>query len=183
MAPRQKPYGGVYENMDFEQIYGPKEFKEYPKFIPTGPHGQGTVVQTADEERDLRARMQKDEDDAPAYVAPLVADPEKEILISRCRELGAAFNPKWSKAKLKATVETAEADVDNLPAELPLQKKSKAQTHLSDEPELAEIDPETDVHATLLAEAKSIGIKAVGMHLWGIPRLKLAIAEAKRNQA
>lgn len=172
----QRNYGGVYANMDFDAIYGSKAFHEYPKHISTGGKGQYTVVHSAAEEHELLNRIQKDQDDAPAYVAPYVTDPEKEILISRARELGVAFNSKWSKMKLKQTVEAAEQDVDNLPAEQV--NKVKVTAMVIDNNEKLEA-PQTDEEFKdkLIAEAKSFGYPA--NRLWGIPRLQTSISEAK----
>lgn len=178
MAAR-KPYGGVYEGMDFEAIYGPKEWKEFPKAVVTGPHGKSVVVQNAIEEKALRAQIQKDEDDAPAEQPVFAADPEKEILISRARELGVAFNPKWSKAKLKATVETAEADVDSLPAETKTHTPSKSLEEIAANLPPLHNESIEDQKERLLDQAKAMGVKGNAMHMWGIPRLKAAIAEHK----
>jgi hypothetical protein len=177
MAARQKPYGGVYENMDFETIYGPKEWHEFPKAIPTGPDGQSTIVQNAAEEKAIRARMQKDEDDAPALQPAYVADPEKEILISRARELNVPFNPKWSKAKLTATVEAAESDVDNLPAEAKATPQHKSLAEIAESLPPLHNESIEDQKERLLDQAKAMGIKGNAMHMWGIPRLKAAMAE------
>lgn len=144
--------GGVYANMDFP----PYEYREYPKHIRTGPYGRYEVANNAAEEEKILAKLKQDNDDAPAIMAPLIADPEKEILISRARELGIAFNSQWSKAKLTLVVQAAEKEIDNLPPEEELDEKAK-----------------------LYAEAKSLGLKAQGMHLWKIERLKAAIAEVK----
>lgn len=166
--------GGVYANMDFPAY----EWKEFPKAVTTGPHGQYVVVQSAIEESEVRSKLQKDQDDAPAIHIPYVADPEKEILISRARELGVAFNPKWSKAKLQVTVNEAEREVDSLPAELPKKKSAPVITTIEPEIELHNESPE-DTKARLVAEVKALGINPTGIHLWGIPRLKAAIAEAQ----
>lgn len=176
--------GGVYANMEFP----PYEFREYPKQVNTGPHGKFTVVHTRAEEDKLRQQLQKDHDDAPAEYVPHVADPEKEILISRARELGVPFNSKWSKAKLKITVQEAEADVDSLPAEQPVKARGPEYGNedgdlpISSPPAEGEEDYETpeELKAALLAKAKSMGINPTGIHLWGIPRLKSAIAEAAK---
>lgn len=167
-------FGGVYANMDFPAW----QFVEYPKHIITGLHGKfETAYSAADEER-IRARLQKDQDDAPAEHVPYVADPAKEILISRARELGVAFNSKWSKAKLEQTVKAAEDAVDDLPAEeVAVRPKRPMPT-----PPIIENDEEAtaDVQkARLYDRAKELGLNAQGMHLWGIPRLKAAIAEAQ----
>lgn len=145
-------YGGVYANMEFP----PYEFREYPKHVVTGPFGQYEVANNETEETVIRAKLQKDHDDAPAVAAPMVADPAKEILISRAREIGVPFNPMWSKVKLDAVVKAAEAELDNLP-------------------------PEEDDKDALIARANALGIKAT--KLWGIPRLKQDIAAAEADQA
>lgn len=144
--------GGVYANMDFP----PYVWQEYPKHIKTGQYGQFEIAANAQDEERILSKLQLEDDNAPAIAAPLVADPEKEILISRAVELGIAFNPKWSKAKLTTVIDIAEKEVDNLPPE-----------------------EEVDEKAKLYAEAKSLGLKAQGMHLWKAERLKAAISEAK----
>lgn len=166
--------GGVYANMDFP----PYTYVEYPKHISIGPHGQHTTVFNKQEEQELLSKMQKDQDDAPAYIEPLVVDPAKEILISRARELGVAFNAKWSKAKLEQVVKAAEDDVDNLPPEMPAEKKSRIAAPVveDDAAESVEITPE-EYKDSLISQAKSFDIPA--NKLWGIPRLKASIAEAK----
>lgn len=162
MAKQQ--YGGVYANMPFK----PYVYMEYPKHISTGKHGQYEIANDPEEEKTILARLQKDEDDAPAIVAPHTADHEKDILISRATELGVAFNPKWSKAKLLKIVEQAEEDADNLPAIAVGNKKMKTA--------LAE-DGEEPSKEALIAKAQSLGIQA--NKLWGIPRLKSSIAEVE----
>lgn len=179
---KAKPYGGVYENYDFEKVYGPREWVEYPKAIPTGtgPFDKSfKIANNAVEEAEIRAALKQEfEDNLPAEVHAHVADPEKEILISRARELGLAFNDKWSKSKLSGIISNAEADVDNLPAELPAPKaEPKMPTSLLGLP--AHDEENEDVHTKLLDEAKRLGIKERNMHLWGVARLKAAIAEEK----
>lgn len=181
---KAKPYGGVYENYDFEKVYGPREWVEYPKAIPTGtgPFDKSfKVALTAEEESAIRIALKQEfEDNLPAEVHAHVADPEKEILISRARELGLAFNEKWSKSKLQGIIANAEAEVDNLPAELPIAKPETRTMPSSLLGLPASQDEENeDVHAKLLDEAKRLGIKERNMHLWGVPRLKAAIAEEK----
>lgn len=153
MAVAKQNLGGVYANMDFP----PYEYREYPKHIRTGPYGKYEVALNQEDELKILTRLKQDDDNAPAIApAALIADPEKEILISRVRELGVAFNPQWSKAKLSKVVDEAEKEVDNLPPEEELDEKAK-----------------------LYKEAKALGLKAQGMHLWKSERLKAAIAEAK----
>lgn len=184
---KHKPYGGVYENYDFEKVYGPKEWAEYPKAVPTGTtqfDKSYKVANNAEEEAAIRASMkQQFEDNLPAETHAYVADPEKEILISRARELEVPFNAKWSKAKLQVLITTAESEVDNLAAELPLTKEQikEAATSLLGAQHVPEEENE-DVHATLLEEAKRLGIKERNMHLFGVPRLKAMIAEHKAKK-
>lgn len=173
-------FGGVYANMEFP----PYTYQPYPRHIHTGPHGQYEVANSEEEETQIRARLQKDHDDAPAAPVPYVADPAKEILISRARELGVPFNALWSKAKLQKTVDEAEAAVDDLPPEeLPKVKKMVEAAPEDEDVEDSEEDqfnsPE-DYKDHLIAEANSLGIKA--NKLWGIPRLKSSIAEANANK-
>lgn len=165
-------YGGVYANMDFK----PYAYTEYPKHIPTGPHGKFETANDAMEEKAILAKLQKDEDDAPAIAMPFVSDHAKDILISRATELGVAFNPKWSKMKLEQTVKQAEEDTDNLPADVVGTRKVKpiidmTATEIDSEPEISKDD--------LIAQAKALGIPA--NKLWGIPRLKSSIAEASKD--
>lgn len=155
-------FGGVYANMDFP----PYVWTEYPKHVPTGANGKYEVAfNEADEERIL-AKLQKTEDDAPAKVEPYVADPEKEILISRARELQVPFNPKWSKAKLERIVQEAEDEVDALPVETTAKK-------------LDEVTSEEDKDE-LIARAKALGIPA--NRLWGVPRLLTMIADKEASK-
>ena len=42
--PKQKPYEGVYASLDFEEIYGPKAYHEYPKAIVTDRRTGETIV-------------------------------------------------------------------------------------------------------------------------------------------
>lgn len=160
------PYGGVYANMDFDKIYGPKSYQEYPKHIPVGSNGEYLVAHTPKEEEEILGTLQEMDDNAPAKVEHYVADPEKEILISRAREIGVAFNRKWSKAKLKQVVEEAEAEIDALPVERAAEEEDTGET------------PE-EMKDRLIQEAKSLGIPA--NKLWGIPRLKSTIAEHKNK--
>lgn len=148
-------FGGVYANMDFP----PYVWVEYPKHLIVGPHGKYEIVNSKEEEAKLRERIQSDEDAAPAEYVPYVPDPEKEILLSRARELGLPFNSKWSKTKLLSIVEEAEAETDNLPAEVD------------------QITSPDMYKEKLIAEARSLGIQAT--KLWGIPRLESHIASAK----
>ncbi len=166
--------GGVYANMEFK----PYQYQEYPKHIRTGDHGQYTVVYDATEERALLNSMKQIQDNEPAYVAPLVADPEKEILISRCRELGVAFNSKWSKQKLLGVVRDAEAAVDDLPPEEAPTKKAKVEEPEEIDDTEQEIVDQDALKDKLIAQAKELGIPNVN-RLWGIPRLQLHISEAQ----
>lgn len=165
--------GGVYANMEFP----PYEFREYPKHITTGLYGQHEVVNSAQEEEALRARLQKALEDKPADAVHLVADPAKEILISRAYELGVAINRKWSNAKLAKVVKEAEDAIDDLPPEQIGRKKS-APIEVISEPEAEEETGSADeLKEYLISQAKELGIPA--NKLWGIPRLKTSIAEAK----
>lgn len=151
--------GGVYANMDF----APYVYQEYPKYIPTGPHGQHVIAKDADHEEKILAKVQQDQDDAPPEPVQYVSDPEKEILISRARELNVPFNSKWSKLKLQHIVNEAELEVDSLPAEYPLDKNENENSR--------------EYKEKLISDAKALDIPAT--HLWGIPRLKAHIAEAQ----
>lgn len=185
MAKAQKPYGGVYENYDFEKVYGPREWVEYPKAIPTGTTQFDKSFKIANnkaEEDDIRAKFnQQIEDSLPAEQHAYVADPEKEILISRARELKIPLNEKWSKSKLQGLISQAEADVDALPVEIEPSKEQikDAKLSLLGHSHISQDEENEDVHSKLLNEAKSLGIKERNMHLWGVPRLKAAIAEEK----
>lgn len=160
----QHNYGGVYANLDYVKLYGNKTYKEYPKHIPTGPHGKFEEARDEIEESKILAKLQKDDDDAPAEVVNYVADPEKEILISRAAELGVAINRKWSKAKIAQTIQDAEDSIDLLPVEA-----------APAEPEQTE-----ELKTELIAEAKALGIPAT--KLWGIPRLRATISEVKSKK-
>jgi hypothetical protein len=156
--------GGVYANMDFP----PYVWTEYPKHIKTGNGSEFSIANNAEEEAKILAKLQKNEDDAPPETYNYVADPEKEILISRAAELGVPINRKWSKSKIQTVVQGAEDNVDALPAELP---------------EVEEVIPEENSEQykdKLIAEAKDLGIPA--NKLWGIPRLKSSIAEIKKSR-
>ena len=163
--------GGVYAGMDFP----PYEWKEYPKHVAIGPHGQTKIVQSAEEEQKLRAELQSEQDNEPAQQLPHVADPTRAILISRAREIGAAINPNWSITKLKSTIEAAEADLDSLPPETLVTTKA---THEAapEVPVLHNQSPD-DQKAELIERLKELDPTAKNLHLWGIPRLKAAIAE------
>lgn len=167
MARNHQNLGGVYANMDFP----PYTYIEYPKHIIVGPHGQTKIVQNAEEEKVLKAAMQKEHDDAPPAPLFYAADPEKDILISRANELGVPINTKWSKAKLEQVVKAAEDEIDNLPAE--------GQEFDYTSPAVISVEESTDDKEELIAEAKSLGIDGKNFHLWGVPRLKAAIAEVK----
>lgn len=178
--------GGVYANMDFP----PYVWQEYPKHISTGPYGKFEVAcSKADEDRIIN-RLDNEFDNAPAEAARLVLDPDKEIIISRARELGVPINPKWSKAKLSQVVNDAEEAVDSLPAEViptrerPSSKLTLTQpvnslttSPLESDPNDSRYESADDLKNALYLKAKEIGVNGTGMHLWGIPRLKQAIAE------
>lgn len=155
---KQPPYAGVYGNMNFPEW----KYREYPKHISTGPHGQYVVAKNEEEEEKILVTLQKEDDDAPPEQQILVADPEKEILISRAAELGVAINKKWSKLKIKSAVEDAEAAADALPVE-----SSEAEVERDDE----------EYKLELIEKAKSLGIPA--NKVWGIKRLKKMIAEVE----
>lgn len=168
-------YGGVYANMEFK----PYVWTEYPKHITTGPNGIYETAQDAVQEQNIKERLQKDEDDAPAILSPHTSDPAKEILISRATELGVAFNSKWSKAKLEQVVAQAEEDADNLPADVVGTKKIiDKQKNAVISIESGEIIDEP-TKEELIVQAQSLGIQA--NKLWGIPRLKASIAEAQKS--
>lgn len=143
----QRNLGGVYANMEFKTY----EYQEYPKHIRTGPHGEYKVVNNSHEEEELKAKLEADQNDAPAEQIEVVSDPERDILIARAKDLGVPINKKWSIAKLKLTISDAESEIDDLPAE------------------------EEDSKEELLVKAKSMGINARPQ--WSITRLKNAIAE------
>jgi len=170
-------YGGVYANMDFP----PYTYVPYPRHIATGPRGEYEVAYSEEEERKIKARLQREHDNMPEEVEAFATDPEKEILISRARELNVPINKKWSKEKLKSVVSAAEADIDNLPPEDEDDDhigvvSLTAPTNNNDD------NAETDDKEALLGQARDLGIKAQGMHLWGVPRLKATIAEFKASQ-
>ena len=170
-------YGGVYANMDFPTY----EYRAYPRHIVTGPNGLYEVANSAEEEMKIKARLRKTYDEMPSEPMLLTADPEKEILISRARELNVPINRKWSKQKLENVLKEAEAAIDDLPPEDEL-------TQLDDLPatedfaeEVTAEDLDEEDKDALLAKAKSLGIKVQGMHLWGVPRIKATIAEFKAS--
>jgi hypothetical protein len=177
MAMVRKPYGGVYENMDFANIYGPYSFQEYPKHVPIGPDGKYAIANSREEEDAIVARLNL-LDNLPPEPAPLVSDPEKEILISRARELGVPINTKWSKQKIKATIATIEEDVD----ELPVEEANVGEQEVYQSPQHAAVVSASTEKSALLAEARSVGVYDSHMHVWGVPRLKAAIAEAKAKE-
>jgi hypothetical protein len=177
---KNKPYAGVYENYDWEKVYGPKQWVEYPKAIPTGPHGQFKVVQNAEEEKVIRAALQEIHDNTPPYQEPHVADNEKDVLISRARELKIPINTQWSKKKLLQVIADKEAEVDDLPPEDLVDPKPLIAPILAQADETE--NENEDLHTTLLNQAKHMGIHERNMHLWGVPRLKAAIAEEKAKQ-
>lgn len=179
-------FGGVYANMDFP----PYVWQEYPKHIPTGPYGKFEVAYSKADEDKIVARLDNEFDNAPAEAVKFVPDPEKDILIARARELRIPINAKWSKAKLSQLVSEAEEAVDSLPAELPnpRERPSNKLTLANSTPQpismISAEDPNDekfesadDLKNSLYLKAKEIGVTGTGMHLWGIPRLKQAIAE------
>lgn len=169
-------FGGVYANMDFP----PYVWQEYPKYIATGVNGQHTIVYSAVEESALKNKMQKAQDDMPAEPVHYVADPEKEILISRAAELEVPINRKWSKAKLEQVVKEAEEAIDDLPAEEAPVKNMKLAVieEYNDDQEIVEDSESPEEYKDrLINEAKALNIPA--NKLWGIPRLTASIAEAK----
>ena len=170
---RQKPYGGVYENMDF----GNYVYQEYPKHIRTGDHGKFEVVQNEEEEKRVRAKLVKKTEIIQAEQLALGPDIEKEKLLLRCKELDIPVNSKWSNQKLYGLIREAEAAVDALPANenLPDGYSSAEEADAEDH-----MDPEK-LREQLIAEAKSLGIAA--NKTWGTPRLRSNIAEAKRRAA
>lgn len=172
-------YGGVYANMEF----APYQYQAYPRHIPTGDKGEYEVVFNEEEEVKVRAKLRKQFDDVPAEIEAFTADPEKEILISRARELEVPINRKWSKEKLIATLKAAEDAIDNLPPEGAEDEEPATEptatvngagiAHIADVTTVEEVDDKE----ALLAKAKELGIKAQGMHLWGVPRLQATISE------
>lgn len=172
MARNSQNLGGVYANMDFP----PYVWTEFPKHIKTGPYGQYEVAKTATEEKEILTKLQKEHDNTPAEVIHYASDPAKEILISRARELEVPINIKWSKTKLQAVVDEAEKAIDDLPAEGATLPKVMVLEEIETPATVEELENEK---TTLYNEAKALGLKTTGMHLWGIPRLKAAIIEAK----
>lgn len=170
-------YGGVYANMEFP----PYEYIPYPRHVITGPKGQFEIAYSEEEERKIKARLMRERDEAPVENEPFAHDQEKEILISRARELGVPINRKWSKEKLKSVVSTAENEIDNLPPEDDYDNfpaTVSPETHLKNSftaPAEEEHHSEEDKDV-LIAKAKELGFPAT--KLWGIPRLKASIAEA-----
>lgn len=169
-------YGGVYANMDFP----PYEYIPYPRHVITGPNGMFEVANSEEEEKKIKDRLRKQRDEAPEEVEAYIVDPEKEILISRARELGVPINRKWSKQKLEQVVGSAEAETDNLPPEEPELLEIDNSELVSDSKELealvAKIGDSEEDKEVLLEKAKELGLAA--NRLWGIPRLKAAISEA-----
>lgn len=172
-------FGGVYANMDFPGY----EYREFPKHIPTGPHGRYEIAANATEEEVIRKRLQAEADGfaaIPEFVHH-TPDPEREALVSRAAVLGVPINKLWSITKLKSTIQAAEAAMDELPAEgaAPL-KPTVLTTPGLDEHSASGLTPE-EYKDKLIEEAKSFGLSAT--RLWGIPRLEQTIAEAKAHRA
>jgi hypothetical protein len=161
MARANRPYGGVYENMDF----GTYAYQEYPKHIKTGDHGKYEVALNAEEEATIRARLDFKKEVITAKQEALGPDIEKEKLILRCEDLDIPINRKWSVEKLHMLIRQAESSIDALPAEPASIEKVEGRN-----------GPR---HKELLEEAKTLGINV--NHLWGIPRLEAAIAKAKEE--
>lgn len=178
----KKNYGGVYANMEFP----PYEYIPYPRHIITGPNGLYEVANSEEEEKRIKDRLRKAHDDAPAEFEAFIADPEKDILVSRARELNVPINRKWSKQKLQQVIQEAESAIDSLPPEDQEDAKSvfaetpvidhfaHIQTSLSAPAQIEEDDKDE-----LVAQAKALGLPAT--KVWGIPRLKASIAEAQGN--
>lgn len=163
-------YGGVYALMDFP----PYVFREFPKLIHTGAHGQYEIVQNKKEEDEVLGRLKAAADALPPEntVSLATFDPIRETLISRARELEVPINRKWSLAKIRAAIQEAEEAIDNLPAEDNLPPEDE-QTAIDE----AHAETDEDDKDSLIDKAKSLGIPA--SKLWGIPRLKKYIAEAE----
>lgn len=172
----KKNYGGVYANMEFP----PYEYVPYPRHIITGPNGLFEVAHSEQDEKEIKTRLRKERDEAPEESEAFAIDPEKEILISRARELSVPINRKWSKEKLGKVVRDAEDAIDNLPPEDD-QPVKQSQINLDDEPAEDFVEEpkleSTEDKAELIAQAKALGIPAT--FLWGVPRLKASIAEAQ----
>lgn len=155
---KARSFGGVYENMDF----APYVFQEYPKHIKTGDHGRFEVALNAEEEAEIRSRIEFKNEVITAKQEALGPDKEKEKLILRCEELDIPINRKWSSQKLYDLIREAESAIDALP------------------PEPSLLDTRgTDEHKALLEEARALGINV--HHAWGTPRLKAAIEKAKEE--
>lgn len=170
-------YGGVYANMDFPTY----EYHPYPRHVIIGAGGLYEVALNEEEERKIKARLKKEREETPAEIEAFIVDPDKEILISRARELNVPINRKWSKAKLESVVKQAEEAIDNLPPESDDDSLAPEDTH----PDLFHVPFDSgkeDDKDALLAKAKDLGIKTQGMHLWGVPRLKATIAEFEANK-
>lgn len=166
-------YGGVYANMDFP----PYEYVPYPRHVKTGPASdQYEVAYNEEDEAKIKARLKKAHDDAPAETEAFLIDPEKEILISRARELNVPINRKWSKQKLEQVLKLAEQEIDDLPPE---DDSSSDQTNLfpNAKENVSAQDYDEEDKDELIAQAKALGYQAT--RLWGIPRLKASIAEGK----
>lgn len=188
MARANANFGGVYANMDFE----PYQYREFPKHIPTGTHGEYAVALNPREEANIRARVQEEADaEAAQEQGHTAMDPQKEILFGRAKELGIPFNRKWSISKLQELIITAEAAIDELPAEenLPVVQVVKepanklinfattidpgVKTTVST-PEESEEDKDL-----LIEEARDLGLPAT--RVWGVAKLKAEIAKAKKS--
>lgn len=185
MAKAKRPYGGVYENMDFPTY----EFTEYPKHVPSGAHGKYEIAHTAEEEAEISARVGYKQEVIAQEQRELGPDPQRERLILRARELDVPINRKWSLYKISSLIKEAEESLDALPAE-PIDYHTSNSAKVAkptlvaakivdpdDEPAENEEPSKKEVHSQLFKEAKALGIEC--HHVWGIPRLQSAIAEHK----
>jgi hypothetical protein len=170
-----KNTGGVYANMEFP----PYEFREYPKLIPTGPHGAYQIVSSQREENELLDSLGVAREKALAAKAHGPVDPQKEILIARASELGVPINKQWSMLKLQAVISAAEAAVDELPPEgEEIEERIHNKLIAAADEKVEEISNFEDDKTELVARAKELGISSAS-RIWGVPRLKSAIAEAE----
>lgn len=172
-------YGGVYANMDF----GTYEFREYPKHIKTGKYGQFVEVHNKEEEIAILGDIEKKQ--AATQIPDASIDHEKEALISKARKMGIPINALWSKSKLEKTIQQAEEELDNLPAEGDEVETSKVleistPTLASASSSIPDGLTEEQYKDQLIATAKELGFKSAS-RLWGIARLKASIAEAEAH--
>ncbi len=162
--------GGIYAAMDFP----PYEYREYPKHIVIGPHGQYKTAQNSKEEAEIKSQLSQDFVAEQIAAAAPPSDPYHEDLILKARSLQIPFNSRWSNTKLAAVIKEAEEAQDNLPAEenVPTTLAIAGQLKSQSDDEAGSED-----YDALTTKARSLGVNV--NRVWGLPRLRREIEQAE----